>query len=63
MTYQEYIKEAKQRLSGTDVKVLKTAAVEANSNLELDGAVLDGILEALEDKMSETEFVEFCETL
>lgn len=63
MTYQKFISLVSEKFEGQPVEVLQEAVKLANDNLELDADVFDGLLAALESRMSADDFVTFCETL
>ena len=63
MNYQQAISKAKKSYENTDIETLKNAAVKANEDLSIDNFVLDALLNTLESRMEESEFIAFCETL
>ena len=62
--YQTTVKEMTAKLSGFTVAELKTQAkVFANDHSDHANLVIDSILAALEPKISEREFIRFCNSL
>ena len=62
--YQTTVKEMTAKLSGFTVAELKTQAkVFANDHSDHANLVIDAILAALEPKISEREFIRFCNAI
>ena len=51
------------KASSLSVEQLKEAILKDSINPELDSVVFDSLLNALEDKVSEAEFIAFCEEI
>jgi len=51
------------KLLEATTKTLKEAAVIANESMDIDIIVLNKILDELEKRMSENDFLSFCEEL
>ena len=65
MTYEQFLAKAIEKYNEQSVTLenLQAAAKIANDDLTLDGAILDAILATLETRMTEENFINFCETL
>ena len=46
-----------------NLETLKEAIIKVNNDLSIDGLVLDMLLNELETRISEEDFIDFCEEL
>ena len=51
------------KLFKADTETLKEAAHRVNEDLSIDGKVMDMLLDELEKRLSEDDFIAFCEEL
>ena len=51
------------KLKEATTKTIKEATIKANADLTLDGIVLEMLLNELETRMSEKDFIAFCDEL
>ena len=51
------------KLLQADTETLKEATIKVNEDLSIDGKVMDMLLNELENRLSEDDFIAFCEEL
>ena len=63
MNYKQAQKQAIKKLQDASVETLKAAIIAMNENLEIDSNAFNLALDVLEQRLSEEEFISFCEGL